>query len=90
MTRTLIVLATLTLAGCAGPPCLQDQPYRSAELYPGLDAPPGLNVPKPDPKMRVPDVASGPVGTYPGTKGMTPARMRCLAMPRRFEPSAQG
>lgn len=88
MTRMLIVIAAaFAVAACAGPSCLQDKPYRSAVEFPALEAPAGLTVPEPDPNMSIPEVADGPIGTYPDTEGVEPERMRCLAMPRRFEPS---
>ena len=89
MTRiALLCIAAFALAGCAGPSCLQDKPYRSAGQFPILEAPAGLTVPEPNPNMQIPQVESGPVGFYPDSKDFKPERMRCLAMPRRFEPSA--
>lgn len=88
MRLALITFAAVLISGCSAPTCLQVQPYESAQLYPGLDAPPGLIVPEPSMTMRVPEVEDGPVGVYPDSKHREVGRMRCLVMPRRLEHGA--
>lgn len=84
----LMGIAACAVAGCAGPACLQDKPYRDAQEFPALEAPAALTVPDPNPNMRIPEVGDGPVGFYPESKNLEPERMRCLAMPRRYEPKS--
>lgn len=70
------------LAACsAGPACLRDQPYKSAEEFPPLEAPAGMSVPQPDPNLEVPEVEDGPVAAYPPEAGDESEGRRCLAMP---------
>lgn len=59
------VTAILCLGGCSSiSACLKPQPYMQARQLPPLESPPGLDVPPPDPDMKIPDVDSGPVGQY--------------------------
>lgn len=84
----LISLVVLLVAGCSAPACMLDQPYKSAQQFPMLDAPPGLTVPEPNLAMRIPDVKDGPVGVYPDSEHIKAPRMRCLAAPRPFHPDS--
>lgn len=84
--RILLVLAVvLTLGACAQPACLREQPYHSAEEFPPLKAPPGLETPEPDPNYEVPEVENGPVGAHPEDAGVGEGELRCLEMPPRLE-----
>ena len=83
----LPVFATglLGLAACSSTPaCLKTQPYMSAQSFPPLTSPPGLNAPRPDPSMRIPDVAAGPVGYFdevPADRDAEDPAARCLSTP---------
>lgn len=79
----MALLSTVVLAACStAPDCLDHQSYMNAKTFPPLTSPAGLDVPKQDAEMRIPDVASGPVGTYDKAPGNaeTPTA-RCLIMP---------
>ena len=83
----LLVLAfsMLGLAACSSTPsCLESQPYMNAKAFPPLKSPAGLDVPEPDPSMRVPEVASGPVGAFddvPADRDAEDPAARCLVTP---------
>ena len=83
----LPVFATglLGLAACSTTPaCLKTQPYMSAQSFPPLTSPPGLDAPRPDPSMRVPDVSDGPVGYFdevPADRDAEDPAARCLVTP---------
>lgn len=88
MKKTIYLMcatAFLGLSACSSTPdCLKPQPYMDAKSFPPLKNPAGLNVPGQDPTMQVPNVASGPVGTYDdapaGVDSDDPAA-RCLVTP---------
>lgn len=85
---TLILLLPL-LAACTGPACLNDQPYHTAEVFPPLRVPPGMQAPEADPNLAIPEVAGdGPVGAFPPDEGDEEAvedTRRCLVSPPRME-----
>ncbi|MES1926930.1 hypothetical protein [Salinisphaera sp. T31B1] len=73
------------LSACSSTPdCMKPQSYMNAKSFPPLKSPAGLDVPPSDPNMQIPDVASGPVGTYDdvptGVDPKDPAA-RCLSTP---------
>ena len=83
---TFGALATVVvLSACSSTPsCLESQPYMNAKAFPPLKSPAGLDVPEPDPSMRVPEVASGPVGTFddvPADRDAEDPAARCLVTP---------
>jgi len=63
----LCLLASLSLGGCAflstSSGC-DSKPYMHAEVSPPLQQLPGLDVPKPNPDMAIPNVPDGPIGWY--------------------------
>lgn len=70
----LCLVAPVILAACSTTyDCHGVQSYMYAEQFPPLKSPPGLDVPRPDPSMDIPDVQDGPIGSYEnpprGTKG---------------------
>jgi uncharacterized lipoprotein len=75
----------LGLAACSTTPaCLKTQPYMSAQSFPPLKSPAGLDAPQPDPSMRIPDVAAGPVGYFdeiPADRDAEDPAARCLVTP---------
>jgi len=85
---SLMVVANVALlTACTGPACLREQPYQNAEPFPVLKAPPGLNVPPPDPNLSIPEVDDGPVGVREDMPEDLPrqSRLRCLDMPPRLD-----
>lgn len=59
------LLVSALLAACSPAyKCEGVRDYMYAEEFPALQSPPGLDVPKPDADMRIPDVADGPVRYY--------------------------
>lgn len=84
MKRYLVIalpLVALLVFGCSGPACLQQQPYMRAQAFPPLRAAADLHVPKPNPTMQIPRVASGPVGAVKDAAADNKFGKRCLAMP---------
>lgn len=80
--RVFLLLLLVAMAGCTGPLCLQSQDYEDARLLPPLTAPPGLDVPEPDPNLAIPEVSGGgPVGAYPPGEGFGKQHLRCLDAP---------
>ena len=81
----VLALSTLGLAACSSTPsCLESQPYMQAKSFPPLQSPAGLEVPEPDPSMRIPEIASGPVGTFeetPADRDAEDPAARCLVTP---------
>lgn len=79
-----LLLAALFLAGCASQRCGSHQEYQNARETPPLKAPSGLQVPKVDSSMQIPNVASA--------RGKS-LRMRadgtCLETPPPFKPPAK-
>ncbi|WP_353180690.1 MULTISPECIES: hypothetical protein [unclassified Salinisphaera] len=75
----------LGLAACSTTPaCLKTQSYMNAQSFPPLKSPAGLDVPQPDPSMRIPDVATGPVGHFddvPAGRDAEDPAARCLVTP---------
>ncbi len=89
----MIRMLTLTLllpvfAACTGPACLNEQPYHSAEEFPPLRVPAGMQAPEPDPNLAIPEVAgNGPVGAFPPDEGEAADvedTRRCLVSPPRM------
>ena len=81
----MLAVSALLLSACSATPnCLKPQPYMDAKTFPPLKSPAGLDVPAPDPNLQIPDVASGPVGTYDeAPTGIDPEdpAARCLTTP---------
>lgn len=77
------VAAAMLLSACSSmSECLEPQPYMQAQQLPPLSNPPGLDVPRPDADMAIPDVARGPVGQYDNPPGAaTSAFAHCLVAP---------
>src|SRR5699024_3574982 len=64
------LLLPALLAACSPAyKCESVRDYMYAEEFPPLQSPPGLDVPAPDPSMRIPDVAGGPVHYYEKPSG---------------------
>src|SRR5699024_7602005 len=59
-----LLLPTLLAACSPTYKCDKARDYMYAEEFPPLKSPPGLEVPAPDPSMRIRDVAGGPVHYY--------------------------
>lgn len=88
MTKAVILLlaiSALGLAACSSTPsCLKPQPYMQAKTFPPLKSPAGLGVPESDTSMAIPDVASGPVGSFdsvPSDRDEQDPAARCLITP---------
>lgn len=79
--RRLVIMAIAALAaGCAGvPECDLPQLYHTAQPYPALQAPAGLDAPAPSPEYQVPGEAQHLAkGNYQGGG--------CLARPPQLVP----
>lgn len=88
MTKAVFLLfafSVLGLAACSSTPsCLKPQPYMQAKTFPPLKSPAGLAVPEADDSMAIPEVASGPVGTFdsaPEDRDPEDPAARCLITP---------
>lgn len=88
MNKTLyipMVAAVLALSACSSTPdCLKKQPYTSAQQFPELKSPPGLQVPGADPDMQIPSVSNGPIAAYAKAPAGTDPDLensRCLTTP---------
>jgi hypothetical protein len=82
----------LVVSGCATQPCAKNQAYQGIKTTPKLEAPPGLQIPKPDSAYRIPDVRGKPhsfVYKKKGEKHSDKGAKRCLVMPPSM-PSGQG
>lgn len=87
----LIVVMVAIIGGCAGTPdCLKSQRYEDASAFPKLNNPAGLEIPKPDSDMQIPNVSDGPVAAYSaapqGTDSDNP-QSRCLTTPPPLDES---
>ncbi|MGB7755403.1 MAG: hypothetical protein WBL23_05015 [Salinisphaera sp.] len=87
----LVIVLAAILGGCAGSPdCLKTQRYQNASVFPKLKSPAGLQIPKPDPDMQIPDVSNGPIAAYStapqGTEADNP-QSRCLTTPPPLQAS---
>lgn len=77
--RLLLISVSLLLAsGCAKKYCEQERPYDSAQEYPTLSAPPGMEVPEPDPNLKIPP-ASG------DEQAVLNESRECLEIPPRIQ-----
>lgn len=88
MNKTLYIpmmAAVLALSACSSTPdCLEKQPYMSAQQFPGLTSPPGLEVPDGDSDMQIPTVSDGPIAAYAQAPEGTDPELessRCLTTP---------
>lgn len=89
MKLLLWVLLFGLIAGCSRAQCEREQLHHRAQEFPPLQAPPGLEVPPPDPNFAIPRVDSdGPLYAEevpdPDDPGET--KLRCLDMPPRMNP----
>lgn len=82
---SLVLASGVLLAACSTTPsCLESKGYMDARAFPPLKSPAGLEAPEPDPSMRIPEVASGPVGTFdevPADRNPEDPAARCLVTP---------
>lgn len=82
---TALVVVAISATACSSTPnCLKRQGYADAIAFPKLKAPAGLEVPKSDDQMSVPDVRNGPVAAYgEAPVGTEPDndQSRCLTTP---------
>lgn len=76
-------LAAISLSACSSlSDCLEPQPYMHARQLPPLSNPAGLDVPRPNPDMAIPDVQDGPVGRYRRPHGPADSAFSsCLVTP---------
>lgn len=88
MKKALFIVMTsavLGLSACSSTPdCLGKQSYTSAQQFPELKSPPGLEVPAPDPDMAIPSVSNGPIAAYATAPEGTDPKLegsRCLTTP---------
>lgn len=88
MNKTLYIpmmAAVFALSACSTTPdCLEKQPYMSAQQFPELTSPPGLEVPGTDPDMQIPTVSDGPIAAYAQAPEGTDPELessRCLTTP---------
>lgn len=81
----LVAVLAVALAGCAtDTSCVKNTKYVDAKSFPMLKSPPGLQAPKPDSDMKIPDITNGPVTTYDtAPKGVDSDNpmARCLTTP---------
>jgi uncharacterized lipoprotein len=77
-----VLLAVLLMSGCSGRYCERSAPVyeKSVESAP-LTAPEGLQVPKQDPNLAIPEATGPDVPYAQKEEGKGKKRTRCLDMP---------
>jgi uncharacterized lipoprotein len=82
-----IAMFSMLLASCSlftDTSCVGNTDYAHAQAFPKMKSPLGLQVPKPDQDMQIPQVRSGPVTTYDAVPtGIDPDSppAKCLTTP---------